>query len=146
MNRAALRYRVVSRVDSRLDVKGSNLDSVHYTLRIDPIKVEGGMERGYLGITIEAGSTTSWGNGTKSTEVRIKSVFANGPAKLANVTPGLAINTINNQPVTSVSQFQSAASRYLPGEKVTLQCWDNNTGRQRTFTIKLVARDALQRQ
>ena len=140
---SALRYRVVSRVDARLTVHGSNLDTVNHTLRVDPIAVEGGMERGYMGIKIEAGSTTSWGNGNQTTEVRVASVNPSGPAKRAGMTRGLVINTLNNRQVTSLPQFMSMASRYLPGEKIHLRCWDSNTNRQKTITIKLVSRASL---
>jgi hypothetical protein len=47
--------------------------------------------------------------------------------------------------VTSVAQFRSAASRHLPGERVTLQCWDPGKGTNRTFSLQLVAKDLLER-
>jgi hypothetical protein len=141
---SALRYLVVSRLDPLVQVSGQSVDSVSYSLRIDPVVVKGGMQRGFLGLTVEPGSSYTFANGESQREVRIGTVNPNGPAKRAGLTPGLVINTFNGKDIHSIKQFRELVSRHLPGEKVRLDCWDSSSGAQRSVTVKLVTKDRIE--
>jgi S1-C subfamily serine protease len=77
-------------------------------------------------------------------EVLIKRLVGGSPAKRAGLTAGLQIQQVNKRQVRSVRQFHALLSRYLPGEAVTLEIYDPNTGRRTQATVKLVRGEDLQ--
>lgn len=134
---AALDFAVVSVIPSRFQTRGKNLRTRHHTLRIDPVDVAAGLDRGYMGIVLEAGNKFA---GQDWVQARVGRVLPNGPAAKAGVTVGMMIVTLENAQVTSPQQLREAVARRLPGEAVRLGLSDPTTGQFRNVRIRLGSR------
>ncbi|MGE0712436.1 MAG: hypothetical protein AB7N76_10275 [Planctomycetota bacterium] len=142
----ALGFLVVSRVEPGVRAAGGRLNTVGHALRLDPIKVAGTLERGYVGIVPGDGSKLDYGQGP-ITEVRVNRVLTGGPAAQVGVQVGDVIQQIlppGRDPVnlTSSEHFLAEMARFQPGQVVGLSV-RMASGGYRQVQVRLVRREQI---
>lgn len=135
---------VVSRVPNQIDARGRNVHVSSHALRIDPVQVAAGLERGYLGVVLEEGNripADAFGQAT--VEVRVARVLARGPAARAKIPVGAILRSIESQAVLSPRQLRALISRYGPGERVWINYQDPVRRRNVRVRVRLAPRHAV---